>query len=100
MPKKQSPKTKGKSNRNDACFNPFDFSKHHKKKTPKLRTVNENQLRALQIPVTSDALQNKICDSCRLRINKLVKEKDQDEIVCKCVISREFLIHSICLGYC
>ncbi|GAB1860758.1 hypothetical protein CAJAP_01837 [Camponotus japonicus] len=34
----------------------------------------------MKIPVTTESLQQKICDSCRLRINKLKEENDQVEM--------------------
>lgn len=86
MPKKQSQKLQGKNIRTDSCFNPFNLKKHLKRRTLKLRKVNESQLHAMKIPVTTESLQQKICDSCRLRINKLKEENDQVEMVCNYII--------------
>jgi len=82
MPANQSKRSQGKSIRNDACFNPFNLTKHSRKKTLKLRKVNASQLHAMKIPVVNESLKKKICDSCRLRINKLKKENDPVEMVC------------------
>jgi len=43
-----------------------------------LRKVNKNQLRAFNLPITSESLQQRICDSCRLRIKN--NEENNDEI--------------------
>jgi len=84
MPAKRSKSSQGQSIRNDACFNPFKLTKHSRKKTLKLREVNASQLNAMKIPVTNESLKQKICDSCRLRINKIKKENDPVEMVCTC----------------
>lgn len=79
MPKKEARKLQATNIRTDACFNPFKKISHPKRKASNLRKVNKNQLRALNLSITRESLQQKICDSCRLRINKINEEND-DEI--------------------
>ncbi|KAL1488234.1 hypothetical protein ABEB36_015189 [Hypothenemus hampei] len=75
MPKKVLQKLQGTNIRTDACFNPFNLI-NHSKRTLKLRKVNENQLRAINLRITTESLQQRICDSCRLRIQKIKKENE------------------------
>jgi len=70
----------GTNVRTDRCFNPFDLSGHSSKML-RLRKVTKDQLRQLNVPITAEALKQTICDSCRLRISKSIKEnKDTDEV--------------------
>jgi len=78
MPKKVSKKLQVTDIRTDKCFNPFKKISHPKKKVLNLRKVNENQLRAFNLPITSESLQQRICDSCCFRIKN--NEENNDEI--------------------
>ena len=68
------------------CFNPFKLNKHSSKS--RLRRVTADQLRAVDVSVTTESLQQKICDACRRRIRMANDEEevdnrtDQVEIVC------------------
>lgn len=77
MPKNVSKKLQGTNIRTDRCFNPFKKKSHSNIRELKLRKVNENQLRALNLPVTPESLEQRICTPCRLRI-KNNKENDDD----------------------
>lgn len=58
------------------CFNPYNFSSH-KNKREGLRTVTEQQLRGWNLPVTEQTLQQKVCNTCRMR--QTIKKADATE---------------------
>jgi len=90
MPKKIKQKLQDTNVRTDTCFNPFNLLKHPKRRTLKLRKVNKHLLRVVNFPVTVMSLKQKICDTCRLRIQKVKKENEsinnQAEKVCILII--------------
>ncbi|KAK0072392.1 hypothetical protein PV325_011434 [Microctonus aethiopoides] len=75
-----SQKLQGTNIRSDACFNPFNLITHSKRRTIKLRKVNEDQLRSIHLPITAGSLQDKICDTCCLRMQKIKKENEDKDI--------------------
>lgn len=56
----------------DRCFNPFDLPSH--RKLENLRRVSKEHLIALNLSVTDEFLQQKICNTCRIRVVNLQKD--------------------------
>lgn len=66
--------------RTDRCFNPFNLSPHPKIQNYKsLRKVREKHLLALNVAITKDSLQQRICNACRLNLSKLSHHNENND---------------------
>ncbi|XP_018358573.1 PREDICTED: uncharacterized protein LOC108758237 isoform X2 [Trachymyrmex cornetzi] len=69
----KSTKKKWNNIRLDTCFNPYNLSSHANKRQG-LRKVTAKLLRDWNLPVTEETLQQRVCNTCRIR--QTVKKAD------------------------
>ena len=70
---------KGSNIRVDKCFDPFNLSLNPKiRKTETLRKVTEKFFLAANKTVTKKTLEQKICNTCRLKLLTLSMKKDEE----------------------
>lgn len=79
MPNKKGKILQGTKIRTDKCFNPLNSQSHPLTKPSDLRIANKNQLQVSNLPITSESLLQRICNSCRVRISKIKKENEDKE---------------------
>lgn len=65
----------GSKIRTDRCFNPFGLFRH--RKLENVRQVLKQHLEILNLPVTDESLQQKICNTCRHKVSELHKDREK-----------------------